>query len=575
MTSWALIYLVLINRGYSSKVFLSRKITNNITWLMSELNTKPVTRYNYDFTVEFPTENCCPLFSVYSTHRDYAKLECFGDRATGEIVWLKNYMHKLDPKANTGNRDYDGSVASCTEKRDIIQCDGKFRLQDFEPKKRDFIFGFLCKDLHSKNLSLRGLTYNITVSDETNVVTCEAVDHSRCSKHSNFATFPNVFGDYSQIRASFTFDTLMGMVEKSDDTLCYKYIEKAICTTTFPPCLNVSVSSTGERTTQTVYSICRETCEEFGSSCSAYLGEAFVKIIYCSYFQYKEHSDTCYYEKVNCSEPDLVSNGHYNTIDGNINSSFFAGTTIEYICNEGYQLEGSKNSTCLLSGEWSSKSECTSISTEVDSNFTATNTLLFIGIPLLILVVCLLSAFVILLTKHKRSKKTSRSTGLRKRNKEADAFVSYYSEDSHPDQNFVKKVLCPKLELEQEDPFKLIIHERDFRAGTNIVTNIMNAIQNSNSAIILLSQDYVNSRWCRDEFEWCVEESKKDPAYELYVILMDPERKLTGLSDYMEQYLGSITYLKLTDPGLLKKIVEELSKIRTDECVEMIATSQV
>ncbi len=101
----------------------------------------------------------------------------------------------------------------------------------------------------------------------------------------------------------------------------------------------------------------------------------------------------------------------------------------------------------------------------------------------------------------------------------------------------------------------------------------MNAIKNSNSAIILLSQDYVNSRWCRDEFEWCVEERKKDPAYELYVILMEPERKLEGLSDYMEQYIRTITYLKLNDPQLLEKIVDELSKIRTDHFAEKYETT--
>ncbi len=69
----------------------------------------------------------------------------------------------------------------------------------------------------------------------------------------------------------------------------------------------------------------------------------------------------------------------------------------------------------------------------------------------------------------------------------------------------------------------------------------MNAIKNSNAAIILLSQDYIDSRWCRDEFEWCAEEKKKDQAFMLYVILMEPERELERLSDYMEQYLNNIS----------------------------------
>ncbi len=334
--------------------------------------------------------------------------------------------------------------------------------------------------------------------------------------------------------------------------------------------MNISVSAEGKHTTGTILAMCRETCQDFGTSCGVHLGEAFSNILYCKHFHYKEHSNTCFYQQVFCDKPDLITNGGYNIIHGN--ASFSATTTIEYLCNEGYTLEGAQNSTCLLSGDWSSKSQCTSTLNDLNSNLTMRNALLFNGTPLLTMLVCFSAITFIVLKRHGRSKKHIANINLPKRNKENDAFVSYYSEDSCPEQTFVRKVLSPKLELEQEDPFKLIIHERDFRAGTNIVTNIMNAIHNSNSAIILLSQDYVNSRWCRDEFEWCVEERKKDHAFERYVILMEPDRELEGLSDYMEQYLSSITYLKVTDPELLGKIIDELSKMRSDECVEKIDT---
>ena len=56
---------------------------------------------------------------------------------------------------------------------------------------------------------------------------------------------------------------------------------------------------------------------------------------------------------------------------------------------------------------------------------------------------------------------------------------------------------------------------------------------------------------------------------------MEPDQELEGLSDYMEQYLSSITYLKVTDPKLIGKIIDELSKMRSDEFVEKIETSKV
>ena len=91
---------------------------------------------------------------------------------------------------------------------------------------------------------------------------------------------------------------------------------------------------------------------------------------------------------------------------------------------------------------------------------------------------------------------------LQKRNKENDAFVSFFS-DHGPDYDFVKNVLQLKLEEESEPPFKLTIHLRDFRADTLIYVNICNAVTNSNSAIILMSQAYIDAQWCREEFEVC------------------------------------------------------------------------
>ena len=49
----------------------------------------------------------------------------------------------------------------------------------------------------------------------------------------------------------------------------------------------------------------------------------------------------------------------------------------------------------------------------------------------------------------------------------------------------------------------ICIHKRDFIPSYTIKWNIWNAIKNSNSAIIVMSQDFVDSMWCRDEFEGC------------------------------------------------------------------------
>ncbi len=109
------------------------------------------------------------------------------------------------------------------------------------------------------------------------------------------------------------------------------------------------------------------------------------------------------------------------------------------------------------------------------------------------------------------------------RNKEFDAFVCYKFDESH---NFVTNILKPQL----EDEFKLL-DCYDFDPGLLIVENIENVIKKSNCAIVLLSQGFIDSSWCRQEFEYCCVESQDDPSFKILVILMQPLESLENLQD--------------------------------------------
>ena len=90
----------------------------------------------------------------------------------------------------------------------------------------------------------------------------------------------------------------------------------------------------------------------------------------------------------------------------------------------------------------------------------------------------------------------------------------------------------------------------------------MNAIRNSNSAIIIMSQDYINSLWCVEEFEDCYVENMKDPAFKLFVILMQPADTLNVTNEYIKSFFTKKTYLERDDPDLFKKIAEYLVWIK-------------
>ena len=116
-----------------------------------------------------------------------------------------------------------------------------------------------------------------------------------------------------------------------------------------------------------------------------------------------------------------------------------------------------------------------------------------------------------------------------------DAFVCY----DLADDDFAHRTLIDELEEKQDPPFKLCIHKRNFKPSYTIKWNIWNAIKNSNSAIIVMSQNFVDSMWCRDEFEGCYVENLEDPAFRLFVILMQPIQTLVITCPYMKSFFAS------------------------------------
>ncbi|KAM9425594.1 toll-like receptor 2 isoform 2-T2 [Pholidichthys leucotaenia] len=88
-----------------------------------------------------------------------------------------------------------------------------------------------------------------------------------------------------------------------------------------------------------------------------------------------------------------------------------------------------------------------------------------------------------------------------------DAFVSY----SERDASWVENFLVPELEEPSEadpgssgspHPLTLCLHKRDFLPGNWIVDNIMSAMERSRRTIFVLSENFVQSDWCRYELDF-------------------------------------------------------------------------
>ena len=139
-----------------------------------------------------------------------------------------------------------------------------------------------------------------------------------------------------------------------------------------------------------------------------------------------------------------------------------------------------------------------------------------------------------------------------RRSRRFDAFVSFHHSGPHRD--FVFDTIMRELEENHDPPFRLYIHDRDFELGEEIMWNIETAIEQCNSAIIVMSQGYVDSKWCQIEFRECYFESAMDSAFRMFVIMMEPEELLEHKSIYMKKFFRETTYGTPNDPDLFSKI---------------------
>ncbi|XP_067896764.1 toll-like receptor 2 isoform X2 [Heterodontus francisci] len=78
-----------------------------------------------------------------------------------------------------------------------------------------------------------------------------------------------------------------------------------------------------------------------------------------------------------------------------------------------------------------------------------------------------------------------------------DAFVSY----SEMDSEWVETFLIRELES-THPPLTLCLHKRDFIPGKWIIDNIIESIEKSRKTLFVLSQNFVQSEWCKYELDY-------------------------------------------------------------------------
>uniref|UniRef100_A0A3B4WE87 TIR domain-containing protein n=1 Tax=Seriola lalandi dorsalis TaxID=1841481 RepID=A0A3B4WE87_SERLL len=119
-------------------------------------------------------------------------------------------------------------------------------------------------------------------------------------------------------------------------------------------------------------------------------------------------------------------------------------------------------------------------------------------------------------------------------------FVSYSSTDHQWTHSIINQLESYGLQV--------CYHDRDFTPGRTVLENMSECIQESQKVLLVLSPEFVRSRWCLLEanmslFRDCLERKPIVP------VLMQP-----GVS--VPPHLCHLTYLEATDPEFMNKLLK-------------------
>ena len=511
-----LILLVIsVHQKLAGSVSISGEISENITFLHKTFRVPPSTRAIIEVDGSYPESSVRrqgynPMIGIYTTE-DHVNIKKHCTQVSyGQVI--STNLHRpirID--------ESDIRPPKCLkEGLDTIHCRGNITIQDFKPRKFSFSFEFYC-DRIRPNSSLQGLAYNISLHGQSNETSCIVLSREvgdLCSQFYSHGLLPNLIGIEDLLTVWRHWNSFRAGLSIYEG-VCYQHLLELACYVVVPKC------DPGSR--QVIHP-CREMCHDFRTACSKItlhktdvLSEENIVLdlssvdFDCDYLPSLHGDIQCHYNPVTCKSPPVVKNAVAQNMSMDY-KNYSALDTVEYSCNRGFLIESNKKITCMFIGEWSTPPKCSLPSSSTTPLVVVLPVLL---IPLLILITIIIVRdrisskkqlqpdmknyhqfkFDTILTETKgidrpllSLKRKPEST----RNSFFDAFVLYHFDS---DDDFVVNSLLP--ELEEARDFKLCVHSRNFTPGRDIIDNI-EQIEGSNSAIIVMSQGFVDSMWCKE-----------------------------------------------------------------------------
>ncbi|XP_064455403.1 protein toll-like isoform X2 [Ornithodoros turicata] len=180
------------------------------------------------------------------------------------------------------------------------------------------------------------------------------------------------------------------------------------------------------------------------------------------------------------------------------------------------------------------------------------------GVPLLVIIPVSLALATIYLKRKKQIKIWLYAHGVRwvkeddlDKDKTFDVFLSFSSKDS----DWAYAHLLPGLE---ESGFSVCTYDRNFKGGFLLQDIIQEAVACSRRTLLLLTQNFVESEWCRWEFRVAHRTSLQDKLNRLIIVV--PENVPEDIDSDLALYMKTTNYLSWREKHFWDKLRYSLPK---------------
>lgn len=135
-----------------------------------------------------------------------------------------------------------------------------------------------------------------------------------------------------------------------------------------------------------------------------------------------------------------------------------------------------------------------------------------------------------------------------------DAYITYSLQDEH----FVNQILANTLE--NDVGYRMCLHYRDFNVNTYVADTIVEAVESSKRAILVLSRNFLNNEWSRFEFKSAIHEVLK--RRRKFIFILYGNININIIDAGMLDLLRSSTCIEWDDKKFWQKLRMALPHIR-------------